>query len=500
MHTALALWQAGLSQEAFQLFKGNLLDSMFQGLCPGNFHMSSELDVHRQESQRDFGDPIGISSRALVEGLFGLKPDLLHNLLTIRPGFPTEWNHASLNHPNVDIAWRRHNAQDTFEITSRFTKPASLSLLLPAQHSGKPTVTINGIAVEASFNPEAVGAPILSIAAPAASQWKVEITWQGKPIAHPPVHRIYKSGEAFALPQGTHTSQIDDPQQALRNGHASRPGFHIVFLRMHQEDCQWWMPISFETKAATSTTPAIMQLTSSSHTEPIDLSGKLQHNITEIFQRSYSAPRSPYCSLAIPEQGAGAWAAFDLQPTIDDSGLRSSNGILKTPINVPFRTPANRSESNCLFLSHWQQDKPSVTIPLSGNATSVFLLMAGTTLPQTSRMTHAVVTVQYTDGSSSQLALRNPDNWWPIEQDYLLDEYLFVNPSPIPPRVSLRSGQTRLLDPITFLGKGRSVPGGAANILELSLDPKKSLSSLQIEAKLYGIVIGLLGGTLVRPS
>jgi hypothetical protein len=499
MHTALALWQAGLSEEAFQLFKGNLLDSMFQGLCPGNFHMSSELDVHRQESQRDFGDPIGITSRALVEGLFGLKPDLLHNRLTLRPGFPSDWSHAGLHHPDLDLAWRRENLHDSFDITSRFPKPVALTLLLPARHTGNPTVTINGISTKATFDPEAVGIPTLSISSPPSPHWKIEVTWQGKAIPHPPTPRVYKSGEPFVLPPSIHASQIDDPQQALSHGHVSRPGFHTVFVRMHQEACKWWMPISFETKSAATPAP-VRHPTSHSHIEPIDLSAKLQHNITDIFQRSYVEPRSPYCSLAIPQQGAGAWAAFDIQPTIDDSGLRSSGGTLQTPIGVSFLTPSARTEPNCLFLSHWQQDKPSIQIPLTRNATSLFLLLAGTTFPQCSRMTHGVVTVHYTDGSFSNLALRNPDNWWPIEQDYLLDDYLFVDPAPIPPRVDLRSGLTRVLDPVTFRGQGRAVPGGAANILELPLDPKKSLSSLQIEAKLYGIVISLLGATLVRPS
>jgi hypothetical protein len=54
---------------------------MYMGLCPGDFHMTSALDAHRQEAQRDFGDPIGCSARALLEGLFGIQPDLLSNRL-----------------------------------------------------------------------------------------------------------------------------------------------------------------------------------------------------------------------------------------------------------------------------------------------------------------------------------------------------------------------------------------------------------------------------------
>ena len=57
MHMALAMWQAGMRDEALTAFKGTLLDSMYMGLCPGDFHMTSALDAHRQEAQRDFRRP-----------------------------------------------------------------------------------------------------------------------------------------------------------------------------------------------------------------------------------------------------------------------------------------------------------------------------------------------------------------------------------------------------------------------------------------------------------
>ncbi len=53
--------------------------------------------------------------------------------------------------------------------------------------------------------------------------------------------------------------------------------------------------------------------------------------------------------------------------------------------------------------------------------------MAGSTLPQCSRMQYETVSVTYKDGISTKLSLRNPETWWPIEQDYLLDDHLFVN-------------------------------------------------------------------------
>jgi hypothetical protein len=124
--------------------------------------------------------------------------------------------------------------------------------------------------------------------------------------------------------------------------------------------------------------------------------------------------------------------------------------------------------------------------------------MAGTTLPQCSRMQHGTVSVAYADGTSATLVLRNPETWWPIEQDYLLDDLMFVNNAPLPPRVDLRTGETRILDPVAFHGKGRTVPGGAATILHLPLDPAKELASLHVAVDLYGVVVALLAATLAR--
>jgi hypothetical protein len=114
-------------------------------------------------------------------------------------------------------------------------------------------------------------------------------------------------------------------------------------------------------------------------------------------------------------------------------------------------------------------------------------------------MQHGTVTVRYAGGTSAALPLNNPETWWPIEQDYLLDDYLFLDGAPLPPRVDLRTGKTRVLEMKNFKGAGRDVPGGAATILHLPLDPRQQLASLKVEAELYGIVIALLSVTLVRP-
>lgn len=497
MHMALALWQAGMAEEAFRIFKGNVVDSMFQGLCPGNFHMTSALDDHRQEAQRDFGDPIGITSRALIEGLFGIKPDLIRGTLMVSPGFPEEWNNASLHHRDVDLRWSRFGSREVLEISSHFGKPVELLLKLRSTRTGRPVVRINQHLIRnAKFDPEAVGMPLLVIPADAGEHWVIEVKWTGRQIPNPIPFRSYAPGERVVFPEGA-IHKVEDPQSCLKNGRALLPGPHTIFIRMEDRECRWWMPVSFEVKS-NAWSDASQKLPHDVQVEPLDLTGHLKHKVTDIFKRSYSAPRSPFCSLSIPEQGAGAWAAFDLQPVIDDSGLRAAGGVLETPMGVSFRTPSDHVMPNCLFLSQWQQDQSSFETPLTGQAGNLYLLLAASTFPQCSRMRHGIVTVRYADKSTSTLELRTPETLWPIEQDFLLDDYLFVSEAPIPPRVDLHSGKVRMLDPVSFKGKGKGVPGGAASVLKLELDPQKHLSSLRIEVDLYGPVLALLGVTLIR--
>jgi len=115
------------------------------------------------------------------------------------------------------------------------------------------------------------------------------------------------------------------------------------------------------------------------------------------------------------------------------------------------------------------------------------------------RMNNGEVVATYTDGSSAHLALRNPETWWPIEQDYFIDDYQFPMDGPLPPRVDLKTGSVRLLSLPAFKGKGRDIPGGAATVLDLALDPGKRLQSLTVRTFTNDSIIGLMSVTLERP-
>jgi hypothetical protein len=236
--------------------------------------------------------------------------------------------------------------------------------------------------------------------------------------------------------------------------------------------------------------------------DALDLTAVFNDRVTRIFKNEYLTPRSPYVSLAIPKQGIGSWVHWDEQFDVDDTGLRAAadrhGGRLVLPQGVPFATPGPGDAKNVAFTSQWDNYPREVTVPLRGRASHVYLLMAGSTNQMQSRFDNGEVLVSYADGTTGRLALHNPTTWWPIDQDYFIDDFAFRRPEPIPPRVDLRTGDVRVLDPMAFKGKGGKIPGGAALVLDLPLHGDKSLTSLTVRTLANEVVIGLMAATLVR--
>ncbi len=517
-HTAHALWQAGKDNSAFKLFKGAILDSMYLGICPGNVGMCTWYDVNRRESQRDFGDGVGALSRAFMEGLFGITPDLLAGELKIRPGFPAAWNEASIHHPSFDVSFERKGETERFKMVSRFKKPVATRLIVAALRDDVAAVTANGAAVEWKVVKDAVATPRIEILAPAAAAQEIVIQWKGTSPATAPDGVTVKSGEPVLLNAGAPINEGNDPQAALSDvrieagklaGRATGTlGHRTVFARVSQGKLEWWQPLSVEITEAKPTAPIVFttdwskQLPSSVKFDMVPLEAVFNQQADGIFKQDYVSPRSPHVSLALPRHGYGSWCHPKNNYEVDDAGIRQAAGDrnrILLPNGVPLSTPGDAEAKNIAFVSRWDNFSKEITVPLSGKASKVHLLMAGSTDGMKSRRDNGEVIITYADGSITRVPLENPTTWWPIDQDYLIDDYAFRRPGPLPVRVDLMTGKIRVLDEETFPGKGSKVAGGAATVLDVVLDPTKEVKSLTVRAIANEVVIGLMSATLQRP-
>ena len=288
-HAALGFWQANRPETAFQLFKGEILDSGFLGLCPGNFGCMMSQDMARGEAQRDFADAIGINSRALVEGLFGIKPDALAGELKIVPGFPADWNSAKIHHPDFNFEFRRDGLTETFLIEPKFSKPMELDLQIVALRT-EPEVLVNGKSAKWNWVEDLFGVRRIEIQNPASEKLEVVVNWKG-----------------------------EIPTEKTGSGVAPVAPEKIVAF-------DWSKKISDNDKF-----------------EMVDLTPYFNDKVTQIFRSEYRSPRSPFASLATPKQGIGGWCEPNASFDVDDSGLREfatkNGGKIILPDGISLATP-----------------------------------------------------------------------------------------------------------------------------------------------------------------
>ena len=472
MHGSLGYWQCGRPDTAFALFKGAALDSMFMGLCPGNVGMCTSFDVYRGESQRDFADGAGAMSRALVEGLFGIRPDLLQGEIRIRPGFPDAWDKASIRHPDLDFSFRRNGTTDIYQLTARFSKPVSLRLEVPARLDRVALVKVNGSTAKFEVINAAVGRPVIAVRSPAAANHRIEITWAG----NPPVRGESTAG--FKEVRQGDLSWVQAPGSGPASGGPLIPAglASAGFWRDAVTDAARW--------------------------ETVSLTKVFNAKVTDIFRNDYVSPRSPYVSLSIPRQGVGSWCHPDGKFEVDDSGLRAAalhDGRIRLSNGIPVAVPAEAVAPNIAFVSQWDNYPREIRFPLHGRARRAVLMVAGSTNAMQSRIDNGELIVAYQDGSVTRLALSNPETWWPIDQDYFIDDFAFRHELPLPPRCDLKTGKIRVLEAAEFKGHGKSIAGGAATLLVVDLVPDKELASITVRALANEVVVGLMGVTLERP-
>lgn len=453
MHTVLAYYQAGRTEEAYQLLKANILDFMYLGSSPANFGQLSKMDVATGEGYRDFADVTGISSRALIQGLYGITPNALEGECILRPGFPAAWDSASVHTPYLDYSFKRVNGKDVFDVTQNFKQPLKLVI---RQNLG------GGKYKDTAFSTDKVQHIEMPTILPKEERdMKDEKDMVGK----------YPLAESIA-------------EQAV-NVWASIKGVGNDFAEVNPKECR-----------------------------KVNMDKVFNANVSDIFKNQYLSPRSPYTTLCVPTQGIGDWCSTKKTANIDDTKFRSliKDGVFWAHVDgdLPFRSP--KEGKNIVYTSLWDNYPDSISIMLKGKASHAYLLMAGSTNPMQYAIENAVIRVEYADGTRDELMLTPPVNWCPIEQEFLENATAFPQPELRPYRLGLASGKVsrhlfrdlhlevtrNMADVPRFKKAVAEVDGGAAILLDMPLDGKKKLKRLILRALSNEVVIGLMGITLQK--
>lgn len=276
----------------------------------------------------DFSDTTSMFARAVIEGLFGYRPQLLDGVIELAPAIPTVLPELTWNIPGVHASWTR--TEDTLRFTWSLDEPAArLRIRLPMHRQQVECVRLNGVATDAYR------------CICKAGRLYVELTVSD--VASGSVDMELSGAEAVCTIQRIHAP--------ARDASAALPEL---------PEGLW---------------------------QPLDIDGRLCHRVTDLFSRPYLSPRPQTCSLQLPWSllppswcfGAdGERLHGDFGFTLTDTPLRNAvkDGIFNA-CGVPFRQPAEGN--NVTFVSQWDNFPTSAVIPLHAPAGKVALLITGIT-------------------------------------------------------------------------------------------------------------------------
>ena len=451
---ALAYFQAGRTDEGFRLLKSDLTDEMLLGKSPGNFGQISFYDRERNEAYRDFGDNLGITSRAIVNGLFGITPDALNGQCVLKPAFPEEWHEASIRTPYLSFSYKREGNHDIYHIEQHFSQPLKI-------------IVRTNAGCGAYMDTEGSAAETQTI--------KVERNLLPKPPTYP------------EIPSSRNDVCSDDylRRMGLEDITPNAAGRHemIDLTASYNANLNDIFRNRYESPRPPYTTLQI----------PVQGIGEWCH---------------PKTMAEIDDSGLRACA----------TPLQGSDklGVYDTGKGLSFLIP--RQGRNIVFSSLWDNYPDEVSVPISTKSRSynaAYLMMAGTTNNMQSRIDNALVMAEYEDGSCDTLRLENPINWPTVNEEFIFDGKAFWSAPVMPLRFRLDNGRVgrqinarELLSVIPSKHDGKekkigdnnryAIDKGAGVILKMPLDSARKIRAIRVKTLSNDIVVGLMAVTLEK--
>lgn len=451
---ALAYFQTGRNNEGFRLLKSDLTDEMLLGKSPGNFGQISYYDRERNEAYRDFGDNLGITSRAIINGLFGITPDALYGQCILKPSFPDEWQEASIRTPYLSYTYKRKGSRDIYQIEQHFAQPLKI-------------IVRTNAGCGAYMNTEGTTGESQTII--------VDRTLLPKPPTYPeiPSSRNDVSSKDYLRKMGLEdiTPNAADRHEMIDISKSYNASVNDIFRN------------KYESPRPPYTTLQI----------PVQGIGEWCH---------------PKLTADIDDNGLRICA----KPLLSNDSL----GIYDTGKGLNFLI--SRKGRNIVFSSLWDNYPNEVRIPISPKAksyNSAYLMLAGTTNNMQSRIDNALIIAEYEDGSADTLYLENPINWPTINEEYVFDDHAFWSAPVMPLRFRFDNGAVgryinskELLSTVPSKQKSNekkigednryAIEKGAGVILKMPLNPTRRIRALLIKTLSNDIVVGVMAVTLQK--
>lgn len=468
-YLALAYFKLGLREKGRKILDG-LVDCYFTGKNPGMAAHIQSARCTADLADLDFTDVSSTYLRLIVEGLFGIRIHSLNERVVIAPNLPDSWDHASLTLKDISLHYHKKGMQEVYDVCCERT--GKKCFRIPMISSNIETVLLDGEPISYEVKPAPCNS-FLMIETDKVGRFQLRVMHGGGVV--PSLifsNRVLAENDVvFELVNGKLMEFLDISEtfenitvvgNKLYAKTKNIVGKHTLFLRGKTEEYDAWFAADYEILQKEAEEKPF----SARAFEPIDISAFFNCNMNELHQQEYMGPRPEGYSIGVLPNGRYAWEwnhAGHNKVHIDDSALRTSNGLVHTFSGIPFLTPAKNENLACVSL--WDNFPTEISIPLNGKAQELAILFVSTTNSMQTQVENVRITVEYADGETVSVKLIYPVNF----DDWLTPALQTQNE--------------------TFYFNDYN----HATVQRICLAPNKELANVKIEAIANEVIMGVMG-------
>jgi hypothetical protein len=480
LHLALVYFNLGLKEKGLEILDA-IVESYFMGKNPGMAAHILTAHGASDGGDQDFSDVSSLYLRVVAEGLFGLRFHLIDDVIEIAPNLPERWTHADVTVKDVALTYSRQGSEETLTIQS--DHKTTKRIKLPLRSSRLEGVFLNGLPVNYTLEPR-IGSCALVVETTLTGRLTLQVHHGQEPIPAMSYGEELVQGDRLAI--NVSKGKIvawQDPAAVLSETRVEptrlvarvqgEPGSHTVFVRVQSGEYDAWLPATLQVASAgeeTRSTP--LSKAAARKFEPLDLSTYFNTSLTQIHTLNYVSPRPKGYSIGVTVHARYAWDwnhGGHNAVRVDDTALRQArNGLFSSPSGIPFATPQDGPNVACV--SMWDNFPTQLEIPLSGQAQELALLLIGSTNVMQAWVENARLNVRYRDDSQESVSLVHLDNF----DDWLIPALQQKN------------------ETVYFSDFNHAI------VQRITLDPKKELASVMLEAIANEMILGLVAMSLRR--
>ncbi len=316
-HMALGYCFAGMPEGAMEIINGNISECAFESAVPGN------LGVPYGSCGTDFGDCVSAFARTVVSGIFGYRPDRPNERVTIAPQFPATWDHASFEHPEFKLDYKRQGGTERLSV--ELASASVMELELPFRGTAVKSATLNGKEVKGTIKP-GFGRSIYVVRTPVMKKADLAVkVAQELPLGVPQFREVEVGSNVELAVEGGRITGIQDAQGVLKSSKVSAGKAHgvisdnvgnnrvLALVEMGKKAPQYRI-FDFKVRdpkaEAYTAEKNLRQAPADAKWTGIDLSNTMNGRITDIFRQEYLSPRPDTMSLRLAKDGYLIWNAL----------------------------------------------------------------------------------------------------------------------------------------------------------------------------------------------